>query len=64
MKLWFLHLNINININIVSIEIHSPRKSDNIVVDAYQCVYLITAGTQLESNPVPTGHCATTAISL
>jgi len=62
MKLWFLHL--NININIVSIEIHSPRKSDNIVVDAYQCVYLITAGTQLEGNTVPTRHCATTAVSL
>ena len=58
MKPWFLHL--DININIVSIEIHSPRKS----VDAYQCVYLITAGTQLEGNTVPTRHCATTAVSL
>ena len=56
-------LHLNININVVSIEIHSPRKSDN-VVDAYQSVYLITAGTQLEGNTVPTEHCATTAISL
>ena len=60
MKLWILHLN---TVSVVY-EINSPRKSENIVVDAYQCMYLITAGTQPESNPVPTRHCATTAISL
>ena len=62
MKLWFLHLNINA-VSVVY-EIKFPRKSKNIVFDTYQCVYLITAGTQPEGNPVPTGHCTTTAVSL